>query len=92
MNPPSHLCAKIDALASALDAQAMALLTKWLERVNRRKDICIEEVVETFCDYQDFINSRFAHKVIGESTLKEHEARCLRGLQIMLYGVVERME
>lgn len=90
MNPPAHLSAAIDEISAALDTQAISLLTALLKSVKLRDDITLPEVIEVFREYQDFINTRFQLKSAGERTLAEHEARCRRSLQILLYGVIER--
>ena len=90
MNPPAHLTAALDEITADFDAQAVSILTTLLQTVKLRADITVDEVVGVFREYQDFVNARFQMQTAGESTLKEHEARCRRSLQIMLYGVIER--
>lgn len=90
MNPPAHLSAAIGEIAADFDAQAVSILTALLKAVRMRSDVTTAEVVEVFREYQDFVNARFQMKTYGESTLKEHEVRCRRSLQILLYGVIER--
>lgn len=90
MNAPAHLAGAIDEITSELNAQSVAILSAFLKTVRLRQDVSAEEVIEVFCEYQDFVNARFQMKTAGESTLKEHEERCKRSLQILLYGVIER--
>lgn len=90
MNPPLHLTVSIDDITSGFHRQAVSILTTLLKTQKLRPDITMEDVVEVFCEYQDFVNTRFQMKTAGETTLKEHEARCRRSLQILLYGVIER--
>lgn len=90
MNPPVHLVPAIDEITADFDAQAVSILTALLKTVRLRSDVTIAEVVEVFREYQDFVNARFQMKTYGESTLREHEVRCSRSLQILLYGVMER--
>lgn len=90
MNPPTHLLSAIADITADFDTQAISILTTLLETVKLSPDVTISEVVEVFRQYQDFIHTRFQLKASGEGTLKEHEERCLRSLQILLYGVVER--
>lgn len=90
MNPPLHLTVSIDEITSGFHRQAVSILTTLLKTQKLRPDITMEDVVEVFCEYQDFVNTRFQMKTAGETTLKEHEARCRRSLQILLYGVIER--
>lgn len=91
-NPPTHLSADIDQAKAALDTQSVSLLTTLLKKVQLRLDITIEDVVQVFCEYQDFVNVRFQRQAAEEATLQEHEERCRRSLQILLYGVIEREE
>lgn len=90
LNPPPHLTAEIDEIAADLNAQSVSILTTLLKSVKLCPDITLEEVVEVFLEYQDFVNSRFQVKTFGENTLKDHEDLCRRWLQILLYGVIER--
>lgn len=68
----------------------ISILTTLLKTQKLRPDVTMEEVVEVFCEYQDFVNTRFQMKSAGKTTLKAHEARGRRSLQILLYGVIER--
>lgn len=90
MNPPAHLSASIDAIRADFDTQSTSFLTTLLQTARLRSDVTMQDVVEVFREYQDFVNTRFQKKVAAEATLKEHEARCRRSLQILLYGVIER--
>ena len=91
-SPPAHLHAAIDEIAAEFRAQSVSILTALLGTVKLRSDITLSDVVNIFCEYQDFVNSRFEHLAAAENTLQAHEARCRRSLQIMLYGVIERKE
>lgn len=90
IHPPAHLAAAIENCSAGFDAQAVSILTTLLKTVKLRPDVTMEEIVEVFCEYQDFVNARFQTKTSGEGAWKAHEARCRRSLQILLYGVIER--
>lgn len=90
MNPPQHLISAIREITVHFKALNISILTGLLRRVKLRSDVTINEVVEVFCEYQDFVNSRFQMHTFNEGTLKEHEERCCRSLKILLYGVIER--
>lgn len=90
INPPSHLLPAIEDISAKFDAQAVSILTALLKTVKLRSDVTILEVVEMFRQYQDFVHTRFQMKASHESTLKEHEDKCRRALQILIYGVLER--
>lgn len=90
MNPPAHLSAAIDEITADFNTQAGTVLTALLKTVKLRSDVTIQEVVDVFREYQDFVNTRFLKKNTEENTLAKHEQRCRRSLQILLYGVIER--
>lgn len=90
MSQPAHLLSAVAEITADFDALNLSVLTSLLETVKLRTDVTIQEVVEVFREYQDFVNTRFQLQTFGESTLKEHEARCRRSLKILLYGVMER--
>lgn len=92
MNPPAHLSAEIEEATADFQAQAVSILTALLGSVKLRHGVTIAEVTEVIREYQDFVNTRFQNKTFGASTLTEHEQRCRRFLQILLYGVIEREE
>ena len=92
MTPPAHLLPAIEKITAEFDTQTTCALTTLLQSVTLCSGITVEEVVTVFREYQDFINTRFQMKKFGESTLKEHEIRCRRSLQILLYGVIARKE
>ena len=90
MNPPVHLSPAIKESTAGFDVQTISILTALVQTVKLRPDVTTEEVVEIFREYQDFVNARFQMKASGASALREHELRCRRSLQVLLYGVVER--
>lgn len=90
--PPPHLRSEICEIREGLDALNVSVMTGALEGVKFCSGITINEVVDIFREYQDFVNTRFQLETFGESTLKEHEDRCRLSLRIMLYGVIEREE
>lgn len=90
MRPPKHLQDDITLIKAEFDLLNISALTDVLKSVKLRDDISVPQVVDIFFDYQDLINTRFQLESFGKSTLKDHEERCLRSLQILLYGVIER--
>lgn len=90
MNPPAHLLSAIEEITSDFDRQGASILTAMLQTVKLRPDVSTAEVVDIFRQYQDFVNARFQMNTSGENTLKDHEVRCRRSLQILLYGVIDR--
>lgn len=92
INPPVHLLLEIEEITAGFNEQSVSILTTLLQKMKLRSDVTLQEVVQVFREYQDFVNTRFQLQTYGQSTLKEHEERCHRSLKILLYGVVDRKE
>ena len=52
----------------------------------------MEDVIETFRQFQDFINIRYQMTDINNHTFEVREENCLRALNILLYGVIQRKD
>lgn len=91
-NPPSHLLQAISEIKAELDALNISVLTSLLKSAKLCAGITLNEVVEVFFEYQDFVNTRLQLQAIGTSALKAHEDRCRRSIKILLYGVISRDE
>ena len=89
--PPSHLEAKIRERRRDFDALRVDTLKRLLSSLPLRPDVTLDEVVEIFRQFQDFINaqSRMAGGSAGESFALRDEY-CRKLLRVLLYGVVER--
>lgn len=86
---PKHLENEIFKIMSEFNNLNIFLLNKILTPLKLRSDITKEEVIETFKEYQDYVNIHF--KMNGsEDEVAYHEKKCLRALYTLLYGVVER--
>ncbi len=92
--PPLHLILKIAEIRKSFDCLNINILTTLLSKVSLRADITVEEVIEEFRMVQDFVNTRYQLQEINnrEFSLEEHEKRCNRSLNILLYGIIERGE
>ena len=90
ISPPAHLRAEIQVCRRDFDALNIQILQRLLAPLALRPGISREEVIETFRQFQDFINIRYQ---IAGATGQEFEAReenCRKALDILLYGVIER--
>lgn len=92
MTPPQHLISNIAEIKAEFDALNISILTRLLSEVKLRTDMTIAEAVNSFRDYQDFINTRYPFPSGGEVLPQEHERWCIRSMSILLYGLVEREE
>lgn len=90
--PPAHLEAFIQEKKAPFDRFNIDSLNRMLEPVSLRSDLSREDVVDTFRQYQDYINARYQMTGSVKIDIRGHEESCRRALRILLYGVVERKE
>lgn len=90
--PPAHLCGAIGQCRQDFDALNVQILSRLLAPVSLRPDVTKEEVIETFRQFQDFINIRCQMAGLNGHTFEMREEHCLKALNILLYGVIERKE
>lgn len=88
--PPPHLKPAIAEIREAFDQLNISVFTRLLEQVPLRDDITVEEAVNEFRLYQDFVNAQYQMQTIHQVNIEEHEKRCSRTLEILLYGIVAR--
>ena len=68
------------------------ILERLLSPVSLRPDISKEDVIETFRQFQDFINIRYQMTDLNGHTFEVREENCMKALNILLYGVIQREE
>ena len=90
ISPPAHLCAEVQACKQDFDALNIQILKQLLTPLALRPGISIEEVIETFRQFQDFINVRYQAADTNGREFEVREENCRKALDILLYGVVER--
>ena len=90
MTPPIHLKAEIQARKHEYDALNIQILEQLLAPVSFRAHVTKAEVVETFRQFQDFINVRYQMADLSKLEFEAYEESCRRALDILLYGVIER--
>lgn len=88
--PPAHLISNIRACRQDFDALNVQILEKLLGSIALRSGISMADAIETFRQYQDFINLRHQMNAANGQSLAAHEEDCQRMLSILLYGVIER--
>ena len=92
MTPPAHLRAELQARRQVFDALNVEILERLLAPLTLRPSITQEDVVETFRQFQDFINARYQPADMDAASFEAHEASCLKALNILLYGAIARKE
>lgn len=94
LNGPDHLRDQIKKIRSDFDQENISILRDILSSVSLRKDLDLDTVVDDFRFYMNYFNLAFkdllSEGISKEEALKEHEKRCHRQLEIILYGVLER--
>ena len=88
--PPAHLISNIRACRQDFDAFNVQILEKLLGSIALRSGISMADAIETFRQYQDFINLRHQMNAANGQSFEAHEEDCQRMLSILLYGVIER--
>lgn len=92
ISPPAHLRAGIQDCRRDFDALNIQILKQLLAPLALRPGISEEEVIETFRQFQDFINVRYQIADTGGQEFEAREENCRKALDILLYGVVERRD
>lgn len=90
ISPPKHLSDEISKIKTDFDNLNISVLTKILKDVNLCKDINIEQVIEIFRLFQDFINARYQMTSYNNFEIKQHDEISSRALNALLYGIIER--
>ena len=90
--PPAHLKSEIQKCKQNFDTLSTQILRQLLTPVSLRPDISIEDVIETFRQFQDLINIRYQMTDLNGHSFEEREENCLKALNILLYGVIQRKE
>ena len=92
ITPPEHLQTEIEKWKGEFDALNIQILEQLLDPVVLRPHISKTDVIETFRQFQDFINIRYQNRGISGREFELREERCKKAIDIMLYGIVERKE
>lgn len=87
INLPVHLYAKIQNCRHSFDALNIQILEHLLASADLRPQICRNEVIDIFRQFQDFINTKYQ-----ENDFESHEKNCKKILNVLLYGVIDRKE
>lgn len=90
ISPPAHLRAEIQACKQDFDELNVQILERLLAPLSLRPGVSQAEVIETFRQFQDFINIRYQIADMNGQGFAAREENCRRILDILLYGVIER--
>ncbi len=92
ISPPNHLRNEIQTCKQGFDALNIQILEQLLAPLTLRPQVTKAEVIDTFQQFQDFINARFRASEMSLEEFEDRERRNWKALNILLYGVVERKE
>lgn len=91
-NSPVSLKTEIAECRKEFDEFSISVLTEFLSSEPIRKGLTVSVIAEDFRNYIDYFNMKFADScgpnVVSECALREHEERCHRQLNMLLYGVL----
>lgn len=91
--PPAHLVPEIQERRKAFDAFTVETLERLLRPLPLRSHMSMEEVVELFRQFQDFINAQYrGAQFFSQDSFVLRDEHCRKMLEILLYGVVERRD
>jgi len=85
--PPAHLRDAIQERKKDFDTLNIQILERLLSSLPLMPQITTEEIMETFQDFQNFINAKYP-----TTEFEAHDKKCRMALQILLYGVIARKE
>lgn len=92
VNPPVNLQKEIQERKAEFDSLNTKILEDLLEPAPLRTGITREEVVDTFRQFQDFVNANYRMPKNGAEEFEQRELSCRKAMNILLYGVLERSE
>ena len=90
ISPPMHLTVDIQARKQAFDDLNITILENLLRPLPLRPGVTIAEVVDTFRQFQDFINANDQTSGMSTREFSLRDRRCKKALDILLYGVIAR--
>ncbi|MDO4438939.1 MAG: TetR/AcrR family transcriptional regulator [Eubacteriales bacterium] len=90
--PPEHLKEEIQKRKQDFDTLNTQILRQLLTPASLRSDISVEQIIEIFRQFQDFINIRYQMTDLNDTAFESHEENCLRALNVLLYGVIQRKD
>ena len=89
ISPPAHLKSEIQARKQAFDTLNTDILESLLQEVPLRPHFTKEEVIETFRQFQDFINAKYQIAGMTGHEFEMRDESCRKAMNILLYGVIE---
>lgn len=92
VSTPAHLKAEIQKRKQIFDTLNTQILENLLEQISLCPQFTKEDVIETFRQFQDFMNAKDQVSELTNQEFEVHEEKCRRALNILLYGIVKRGE
>ncbi|MGN1156905.1 MAG: TetR/AcrR family transcriptional regulator [Agathobacter sp.] len=90
ISPPAHLRDEIQKCKQDFDNLNIQILEQLLMPFSLRTSISKDEIIETFRQFQDFINAHYQMGDNSDEAFEVHEEKCRKALNILLYGIIER--
>ncbi|AFM00024.1 MULTISPECIES: TetR/AcrR family transcriptional regulator [Desulfitobacterium] len=94
-NPPGHLKTAIAEIKKDFDELNVRIFTRILSRTTLRNGISLEEAVENLCRFQNYFNLEYQRALEECPDIKAlpklHEENCRKFVDILFYGIIERV-
>ncbi|MGM9946807.1 TetR/AcrR family transcriptional regulator [Floccifex sp.] len=87
MNPPKKLLKEIAQAKKEFDEFNTEILNSILDRIPIRNNMSREDILNSFKDFQNFVNVSYPY---SKDSFDDHEIKCHKAIDILLYGIVER--
>lgn len=92
ITPPAHLQGEIQKRRQVFDELNTQILKYLLEQVDLRAEFTKPDIIETFRQFQDFLNAKYQFRDLSPREFDFHEEDCRKALNILLYGIVNKGE
>lgn len=92
ITPPAHLQGEIQKRRQVFDELNTQILKYLLEQVDLRAEFTKPDIIETFRQFQDFLNAKYQFRDLSPREFDFHEEDCQKALNILLYGIVNKGE
>lgn len=90
LRPPKHLKEEIQKSKKSFEDLNIEILKQLLSSMKLQDGISIEEVIDIFRQFQDFISVQYQVSAPEHETFDQYTDKCRKALNVLLYGVIER--
>lgn len=92
MTPPRHLREAVSERRADFDKLNIIILDQMISPLKLRAEFSRDEVIDTFRQYQDYINAKYQMDDTEYIDMEAREQSCQKALNILLYGIIDKSE